>query len=367
MITLRLLAARLAGVEMDITLCGGSAFRFYRVPPQILMLYPPLPDPFEDSNHLKLAKSSIVTEVLHTPIHRLIFKPKDLGLTKLYKTRLAKGDLPFGSVFDTDFGFAVTSPAATLLTMARGVSRLDLLMAACEMVGEFAVFNPCERAENLLDQAIDQRFIRPNEGWRRVENVDGNDTNLWRRKPLLTIDELRSFCDDAAGLHGVKDLRWAAERVTGITASPLEVQASLLLGLPRAAGGEGLPIMNNQRIQLSPAARRIYPHNSCYADILIEGEGDAAGVIIECQGRSVHASEAAGISDSNRTTALMTMGYEVILATADQLKDAKSFDSVLDIIAKKANMPRRTKTARQLATQADLRQNLFIDWSTLGD
>lgn len=352
---------------MDITLCGASAFRFYRVPPQILLLYPPLPYAFEDSNHLKLKNSPIVADLIGIPIHRLTFRASSHWVTKLYQTHTVNGDLPFGSIFDTDFGFAVTSPAATLLTMARGVSRLDLLMAAYEMVGEFAVFNPCERAETMLDQAIDQRFIRPNEGWRRVENVDGNGTNLWRRKPLLTIDELRSFCDDAAGLHGVKDLRWAAERVTGITASPLEVQASLLLGLPRAAGGEGLPVMNNQRIQLSPVARRIYPHNTCYADILIEGEGDAAGVIIECQGRSVHASEAAGISDSNRTTALMTMGYEVILVTADQLKDAKSFDSVLDIIAKKANLPRCTKTARQLAAQADLRQNLFIDWSTLGD
>ncbi len=352
---------------MDITLCGASAFRFYRVPPQILLLYPPLAYAFEDSNHLKLKKSAIVADLIGTPIHRLTFNAGNHWLTKLYQTHTVNGDLPFGSIFDTDFGFAVTSPAATLLTMARSVSRLDLLMAVYEMVGEFAVFNPCERAENLLDQAIDQRFIRSNEGWRRVENVDGHGTNLWRRKPLLTIDELRSFCDDAAGLHGVKDLRWAAERVTGITASPLEVQASLLLGLPRAAGGEGLPIMNNHRIQLSPAARRIYPHSSCYADILIEGEGDAAGVIIECQGRSVHASEAAGISDSNRTTALMTMGYEVILVTADQLKDAKSFDSVLDIIAKKANLPRRAKTARQLAARADLRDNLFIDWSTLGD
>lgn len=351
---------------MDITLCGGSAFRFYRVPPQILALYPPLPYAFEDSNHLKLAKSPIVADLLDTLICRLIFKAEDHGLTKLYKTRLIKGDLPFGSVLDTDYGFAVTSPAATLLTMARRVSRLELLMAAYEMVGEFAVFNPNTWAEDYLEQAILQGFIRSWEGWRRVENVDGNGTSLWKRKPLLTIDELRSFCDDVPGFHGVKNLRWAVERVTGITASPFEVQASMLLGLPRANGGEGLDIKNNQRIRLSPRARRIYPHDSCYADILIEGEGKAAGVIVECQGRSVHASEAAGISDSNRTTALMSMGYEVILLTIDQLKDLKSFESVLDIIAKKASIPRHEKTARQLAAQADLRQNIFNDWSGLG-
>ncbi len=351
---------------MDITLCGGSAFRFYRVPPQILMLYPPLPYPFEDSNHLKIAKSPIVVDLLDSPIHRLVHRSSEQGHTKLYQTRLIKGDLPFGSVRETDFGFAVTSPAATLLTMARSISRLDLLMAVYEMVGEFAVFNPCQRTENLLSQAIYQGFIRVNEGWRRVLNVDGNGTNLWRREPLLTIDELRSFCDDVPGFHGVKDLRWAADQVTGITASPFEAQASILLGLARSAGGEGLDIKNNQRIRLSQTARRIYPHDSCYADILIEGKGTAAGIVIECQGRSVHASEAAGISDSDRTTALMSMGYEVILLTFDQLFDEKSFCAVLDIVAHKSNIPRRKKTARQLAAQDALRRSLFIDWSTLG-
>lgn len=348
---------------MDITLCGWSAFRFYRVPPQILMQYPPLPYAFEDSNHLKIAKSPIVTDLLDTPIHRLAYKPSELGQTKLYQTRLIKGELPFGSVHETDFGFAVTSPAATLLTMARVVSRLRLLMAVYEMVGEFAVFNPCERAENLLSQMIYQGFVRSNEGWNRVMNVDGAGTNLWCREPLLSIDELKAFCDEVSGFHGVKDLRWAADQVTGITASPFEAQASILLGLSRSAGGEGLDIKNNERIRLSPTARRIYPCDACYADIFIEGKGEAPGVVIECQGRSVHASEAAGISDSNRATALMSMGYEVILLTFGQLFDVKSFDAVLDIVAQKSNIPRRKKTARQLAAQDELRHELFIDWS----
>ncbi len=349
-----------------LTLCGASAFRFYRVPPQILMLYPPLPEPFEDPNHRKLAYSPIAQDLLQLPLHRIVYDRANQRAGKIYASHLITGDLPFGSVRETDFGFAVTSPAATLLTMARSASRLDLLMAVYEMVGEFAVFNPCERAEDLLSQAICQGFIRPNEGWRRVMNVDGNGTSLWRRKPHLTIDELRSFCDDVAGFHGVKNLRWAADQVTGITASPLEAQASMLLGLARSAGGEGLDIKNNQRIPLSPTARRIYPHDSCYADILIEGKGKAPGVVIECQGRSVHASEAAGISDSNRTTALMSMGYEVILLTFDQLFDEKSFDAVLDIVASKTNTPRRKKTARQLAAQDALRHDLFLDWSTIG-
>ena len=351
---------------MEITLCGVSAFRYYRVPPQILGLYPRIPDVFQDSNHLKAANSFIVQDLLQLPLHRAVFDRRESWGNKLYDTHLIKGELPFGSVRETDHGFAVTSPAATLLTLARDVSRLELLMAVYEMTGEFAVFNPCGQAESQLDEAERRGYIRPGAGWRRVVHVDGNGTSLWRRPPLLEATDLKSFCDAVPGFHGVKDLRWAAERVTGVAASPLEVQASMLLGLPRSAGGEGLPIENNRRIRLSPAARRIYPHDCCYADIVIDGETEGPGVVIECQGRSVHDNEAAGISDSDRMTALMSMGYEVILATFDQFFDAASFETLLDIIAEKTRIPRRRKTARQLAAQAELRRSIFIDWSTLG-
>lgn len=351
---------------MEITLCGASAFRYYRIPPQILGLYPQLPDAVEDSNHLKVANSFIVQDLLGLPLHRAVFDRRNSWGTKLYETHLIQCELPPGSVWETEHGFEVTSPAATLLTLARDISRVELLMAVYEMTGEFAVFNPCGRTEAQLAEAELRGYIRPGTGWRRVTNVDGNGTSLWRRDPLLDVNDLETFCDEVPGFHGVKNLRWAAKQVTGITASPLEVQASMLLGLPRSAGGEGFSIKNNQRIPLSPAARRIYPHDCCYADILIEGEESGPGVVVECQGRSVHAGEAAGISDSDRATALMSMGYEVILATFGQFFDLVSFDAVLDIVAEKTGVRRRKKTERQIAAQAKLRDGIFIDWSTMG-
>ena len=351
---------------MEITLCNVSALRYYRVPPQIIGLYPQLPIAVDDSNHLKLANSPIVRDLIGLPIHRAVFDRWDTWGTKLYDSHYIKGDLPFGALMETDYGFAVTSPAATLLTLSRSISRTQLLMAAYELAGDFAVFNPCERAETQLSEAIRRGYLRPGFGWRRVTNVDGEGTNLWRRSPLVTAEELLAFCDEVPGFHGVKNLRWAAAQLTGVTSSPFEVQASMLLSLPRSTGGEGLSIKNNQRIRLSPTARRIYSHDSCYADILVEGQSNGPGVIIECQGRSVHASEAAALSDSNRTTALMSMGYEVILLTYDQLYDVKSFDAVLDIVSEKTRLPRRKKTARQLDTQKALRHDLFIDWSILG-
>lgn len=350
---------------MDLALCGTSAFRFHRTPPQILSFYPPLKTDHPDPNHRAIASSITTTELLGLPLQRLVLDQNRRHNSSLYNTRYLKNELPRGSIQDTDFGFSVTSPAATLLTMAGRVSRNHLLMATYEFCGSFSVFNPCRRVECDLEAAYEQGFIRPGEGWHRVENVDGMGTSLWSRRPLLTPEELRRFCDQADGFQGIKDLRWALSNLTGVTASPFEVQASMLLGLPRAYGGEGFRILNNQRIQLSPSARTLYPYNSCYADILIEGGGSNAGVIIECQGRSVHASEAASISDSDRTTALISMGYEVILVTYDQITSLKSFNTVLDIIAKKAAIPIRPKTKRQLQAQNELRREIFIDWNTL--
>lgn len=351
---------------MDLPLCGTTAFGYYRTPPQVLALYPPLPDAYGDSNHLKLANSEIVDDLLGAPLHRAALTLGSNSRTKLYKTHYLKNELPPGSTYETEHGFSVTSPAATLLTMAGHVRRTDLLMAAYEMLGTFTVFKPCERTRRILDEAIDQGFVRQGEGWNRVSNVDGMGTDLWKRPPLLTVGELEAFCRQTEGFHGIKDLRWIAEHVTGETASPFEAQASMLLGLPRALGGEGLPLRNNQRIRLSPAAQRIYPRMNCYADILIEGRGGNAGTVIECQGRSVHASEAASISDSDRATALASMNYEVILLTYDQITAPASFDVVLDIVARKTGILRRPKTVRQKTAEQELRRNIFVDWSELG-
>ncbi len=351
---------------MDLTLCGATAFAYWRTPPQLLGMYPPLVNPLDDSNHCKFSKSPLICDVLGTPLHRIVTSQNQRRTSKLYISHYIKTDFPFGSFCETDHGFTVTSPAATLLTMAPKCSREALLMAAYEMTGTFAVFNSCDRAEEVLKQNNGQRVVGAATPWRRVRNVDGHGTDLWQRDPLLTSSELAQFCKNAEGFRGIQKLRWVAKHLTGETASPFEVQVSMLLGLPRTAGGEGYSIQNNVRIPLSPAARSIYPRNACYADILIEGKADNAGVIVECQGRSVHASEAAGILDSDRTTALASMEYEVILLTHEQIKHERSLEAVLDVIASKTGIPRRSKSAREQRAESRLRKAIFDDWSMLG-
>lgn len=350
---------------MDITLCNASAFTYYRIPPQILSLYPALHLQERDSNYTKFAKQPLIEDLVTPPLHRMAFSRNQRASRNLFLSHLMLQEPPPGSFRETEHGFGVTSPELTLLNLATSVSRVQLLMAAYELCGAFAVFSPCERAEGQLNEAIRHRLLPQAYGWERVASTGGGATNLWKREPLVTVDSLRRYADQASGLRGVKALRWVAERLTGVTASPFEVEASILLSLPRKEGGLGLTVQNNVRIPLSAAAQALYGRTCCYADILLESQTNSRGIIFECQGRSAHASEAAGISDSDRATALARMGYDVILVTHSQIKHERSFAELAKLLYSKMGIPYIPKTASELEAERALRHELFIDWETL--
>ena len=350
---------------MDLTLCGQSAFYYYRIPPQVLGLYPAISLGNIDRRCCGLGSHAVVKDLLHAPLHRLVFTRAQSGSRSLFKSHLPTQEPPPGSFRQTEHGFDVTSPEFTLLSLATQVSRNQLLMACYEMCSSFAVFTPCERTQQQLDEAISLKFIPPDCGWKRIVDTKGNDTNLWKRAPLLSAADIAAFAKQAAGLRGVKQLRWAAERMAGQTASPFEVQTSMLVSLPRDEGGLGIGITNNARIPLSEAARSLYDKTCCYADILIESVTDSMGVILECQGRSAHDSEAASLSDAERTTALTSMGYDVIQITYGQIKDKRSFGNLAELIHKKAGLPYTPKIKQECDAEDALRQELLVDWDDL--
>ncbi len=350
---------------MSFLACGPTAFQYYRIPPQILGLYPAILPPNHDHRLVHYSKQPVFKDLLGTPVWRFVSERKQRANGKLFHSRLLTQEPPPGSFRQTEHGFDVTSPEFTLLNLATQVSRNQLLMACYEMCSSFAVFKPCKRAQQQLDEAISLKLIPPDCGWERVVDTKGNNTNLWKHPPLLSAANIAAFAKQAAGLRGIKQLRWAAERMTGQTASPFEVQTSMLVSLPRDEGGLGIDIANNVRIPLSDAARSLYDKTCCYADILIESATDSMGVILECQGRSAHGSEAASLSDAERATALTSMGYDVIQITYGQIKDKKSFDHIAELIHKKAGLTYVPKTKQERTAEDVLRQELLVDWVEL--
>lgn len=351
---------------MNMPICGPTAFRFHRVPPQILALYPSIESGSPANMRCSLPKNQLVIDLLELPLHRMTDTDCQRTKTTLFKTHVYAGELPFGITHETDHGFEVTTPAFTLFSMAGGVSRVHLLMAAYELCGSFAVFHPTNEMESMLVNAQQQGIFPLGFGWERVKDTNGNGTSLWKRGPLLSIDELQRLANQLEGRHGAKNLRWVAEYITGICASPFEVQASILLGLPRRFGGQGLPLLNNYRIPLTDRARALYPHSCCYADIFLETSDACSAIDIECQGRSVHASELAGISDAERLAAMESMGIPVVPLTFKQLVHEHSFEAVMHLIEQKRGTVLRPKTPKLQSVERDLRREVFINWETLG-
>lgn len=344
--------------EMDRILTGMSAFRYHRIPPQVLALYPPLPEAFEDPRHNKIAQSPIVEDLLGTPVHRLMPSGYKATASKLYRTHVVSRELPFGSVVDTEHGFQVASPALALLTLAGELSRGQLLMAAYELCGTYSAFAPSARTEGLIAEAVSHGSLSGRDGWQRVIGSGGRPLNLWKRAPLLGAEELAWFLEQAQGLHGVKRLRWAASHVTGTCASPFEAQVSILLGLPKTSGGLGVRFENNRRIALSGQAQQLYQRSCCYADLFFEEDAAHPPVALECQGASVHSGEAAALSDAARTAALQLMGVDVIPVTHEQIKQPESWVAVKQLLAKRLGAS-TDKTSRQLRTETILRHELL--------
>ena len=241
----------------DRRFCASTSFRHHRIPPQLLLLYPPLPDTYNDSNHRKLAEHETIVDLLGTPLHRIASSDRERASTVLYKTHVLRQEPPFGCMQATEHNYSVASPLYTLLTIAPYVSRIELLMIAYEFCGNFTVFSPNARSEYILNSAYQQGMIPLGAGWTRVKDTKGRDTNLWKRDPLITMEELIAFSKKTAGMRGSQNLRWTAERMTGVCASPFEAQASMLFGLSRRLGGMASPLKTT-RGSCSPRRRELY-------------------------------------------------------------------------------------------------------------
>ena len=348
-------------------ICGVSAFQFHRVPPQVLELLPAFPDIHYRSGRNELLKYPLSEISVKLPLSVLVTERNQFHRLKSVAPRLWSGELSPGMFHENEMGITLTSPLYTLLTMAPYIPETHLLMAMYEFCGDFTVFDPGDALQQHLDTMRNQHLSNRFGGWEQVRDTNGNPTSLWRRPPLISIDELKDFALATAGVRGHKHFLRAADAVTGVVFSPFEARASILFGLSRRLGGEGLPAFaNNHRIALSSQASRLAKQDTCYADIFFEQNDDHGPVDIECHGQMAHDGATKGGLDANRTVALQSMGIEVLLLTQDQLNNPKRFEATMDHIAALLNIERRPKTEAMGRRSEQLRNELFVPWINLG-
>lgn len=189
---------------MSYVLSNISAFRYHRIPPQILALCPPIPDEECDRQRLRLRQDLLVNHVLGFPLHTLVLNRKERTNPALIEHHLWSSPLPPKAIWETDHGVQLVSPLFTLLTVAPYVSETQLLMMAYEMCGTFAVFKPSDLMEKALKDAYESHQMRKDYGWRRSSNQKGEATNLWQRPPLIQLNDLLDFAESNRGLRGGK-------------------------------------------------------------------------------------------------------------------------------------------------------------------
>lgn len=350
---------------MDGVICGPSAFRYWRIPPQVLALCPPLLSESMPASRKGLVEHPVVRDVLGLPLHRLFLGEGRRSSTKHFANHVWAGELPAGSVFESELGFDVCSPALTLLTLASHVPFVVLVMAAYEICGTFAVFAPSKKLEQALASPQNRAAVALPGAWRRVRSADGKDTDLWQRPPLVSADDLRTFATQTGGLRGHRAFVRAVDAVRGPAASPFEAQTALLLGLDRRLGGRGVRnLLVNERINLPASARRAAGRSYCVADILLPGDG-RPDIDLECQSRLIHDASESALSDSDRFLALQMAGVTVLPVTFGQIFKETQFEQLVRHITKLRGQRYRPPTQAHLRHERELRRYLFSDWACL--
>lgn len=384
---------------MDEIVCANTAFRYWRCPPQVRDLYPRLPN--SEEGWRALSQSPFVVDVLKTPIITTTV-PGGVNYHSGLRTTIHCEDASgVDSTLETTLGFRVTNPLSTLFTMARFMSPFDLVLAMYEFCGWFSVFKPTaaieaelRKADDAVKGATTESLFELDESqdeapWKRVyarvkvkepanakgpdgkkktkEAIKLKDTSLWMRKPLIELHELHEYA------RKMKSRKWgakfynAAQMVTGIAASPLEVAGILLLSLPRSRGGAGFrDVYVNDLTPLTASAQSIAGQKVCYGDIVIVNPTIMKAGIVELQGEVIHGSGAVLDHDAKRMTALQSMGYDVFLVTHDMLNDADQLDAIVRSLCSRLELRYRNKTGAQKTAETELRANVMCNWLQIG-
>ncbi len=352
---------------MDTTLCDISAFQYYRIPPCLLRRMVEEIDLSTKGGRKKLADANSFLGYIETPLHVLETDRARRFTARSMVKHLWSGELPLGAKREIDVYHYVTSPAMTLLMLARHLDKTCLTMAIYEMVGTFSVIRMLPGDRAYVQQCIDAGQVAFEGGWEPARDKNGRLAgDLWERPALLTLDELWAFIHEMKGVRGCKALASAAREVVGSAASPFEARAAMRICGSRSSGGEGIGRAElNTVIRFTSAAASIAGHDYAIADMLLRAHDGAAELVIECQGRSSHGAGGVSIADADRQLALQRMGYEVILLTHEQIEDEWRFRQLARYLAERLNGCYTEKNSWEMERQREMMRVLFSNWADL--
>lgn len=378
---------------MDTTICGATAYQYWRTPPIVRILAAAPGDDLSLARYvgeeeltvfriaiaeqLPLAKACstpwrnagrslktireacpLVAPSAELPVEILVNSQAQRHACEMTRTRYWKDELPLGSVSEIAEDLSVTSPAFTMLQLASSSSVVQTALLTSELCGTYAVYRAPLCIATQLQRMINRGDLPTVDGWRPALSPDGKLTELWSRPPLVSVSDLEDIVARSDSRNGKRTLLQAIQLVKPYAASPFETQAGMLLGNSPRRGGEGFgDFSHNERVDLTSEARLLAQRECCYCDLYW-----ADGLDVECQSAAFHDNRASYISDADRTAALRLVGVEVLPLRHAQLKDPKRFAAFSNAVARALDRPERRKTDAQLSASYDLREELFVDW-----
>ena len=222
----------------------------------------------------------------------------------------------------------VTSPEVTFAQIAETYPFGQLVMAGCELCGTYRLMNPAGAP-----------LPRPEE----------RDALTSAARLMQTVRAM-GFSATSAAARG-------ARYVLDNAASPMEAKIALLLTLSTRLGGYGRPRPAlNVSVNLSSAARTIYPHVACRPDLFWED----FRLDVEYDGEESHDGEAAHAKDVARAAALATDGINDITLTKQQVYSEDAFDAMARLVAQALGSPLRIRCADFPVKRAALRRELGL-------
>lgn len=297
------------------------------------------------------------------PVDVLITRREQSRRSTLIRPRLWSSGIPGSGVALIANDLGVVLPEYSLLQLASRASIVRTVLLATELCGSFSVYEAPACVREVLQTLVNEKRLPKLDGWSPCLDSEGQITNLWTRRPLVSRDGLLKVAEEASCRNGRARLKEAADLMVPGAASPFEAQTGVILGFSRQRGGEGhTGFSHNRRIALSREARALARRASCYCDLYWD-----EGLDLECQSKLAHASGSGYLSDADRATALELMGISVLPVTYAQLTTEERVVALSRAVAEKRGVAWQPPTARERELGSGLRSEVLRDWSTLLD
>ncbi|MDO4437357.1 MAG: hypothetical protein Q4B77_05340 [Coriobacteriaceae bacterium] len=323
---------------------------------------------------------------LSLPIHIMVSENlRRANSCKQFVTHRIPQGLNPSHVFDLGGGLYVASPELALMRPRAHVQSIALaqdLFEACGLYARAPKTPACQLALNkLLESSHPSVQPAANSSaalsayydfdGSRVAHVDtfgnplpwtlskaaqGQPTDLWKRPPLTTRDDLEAFASTIRGARNSKRVLEALGLVQNGSASPLETKACIMLTSSVWQGGEGWrkPFLN-RRIALDRNAQAVSHQHYCIGDMVWP---DTMG-LVELLGEAYHTDRMGFKKETGRSAALDYLGYNLVEFTYEQLANLEIYDTLIGTYADRLGFRIPDRTPSFLRRRTLLHNELF--------